>query len=170
MSAEPSPSAEPIRIQASENWQLALSELVTDPQALMTLLKLDPREKPVGLAAQEAFPLRVPRPFVARMQAGNWQDPLLRQVWPAVEEAQAYPGLVGDPLREQTFTRAPGLLQKYHGRVLLTVAPHCAIHCRYCFRRHFDYAANSPSRDAWQHSLEFVRADESIHEVILSGG
>ncbi|MEE4661033.1 MAG: KamA family radical SAM protein, partial [Halieaceae bacterium] len=38
------------------------------------------------------------------------------------------------------------------------------------FRRHFDYAANSPSRDAWQHSLEFVRADESIHEVILSGG
>ena len=62
------------------------------------------------------------------------------------------------------------MLQKYQGRVLLTAAPHCAVHCRYCFRRHFDYEANTPGRRQWAESLEYINDDTSISEVILSGG
>jgi len=61
-------------------------------------------------------------------------------------------------------------LQKYRGRVLLTAAPHCAVHCRYCFRRHFDYAANTPGKQQWQETLGQIGRDISISEVILSGG
>ena len=104
------------------------------------------------------------------MQPGHWDDPLLRQVWPAEEEAVRQPNLVLDPLNEQAYNAAPGLLQKYAGRVLLTAAPHCAIHCRYCFRRHFDYDANNPGRDAWQEALAYIRADTQLREAILSGG
>mgnify|MGYP003306357335 FL=1 len=64
----------------------------------------------------------------------------------------------------------PGLLHKYHGRVLLTTVPHCAIHCRYCFRRHFNYGGNTPSRLQWNQALDYIRSDQSIEEVILSGG
>ncbi len=46
----------------------------------------------------------------------------------------------------------------------------CAINCRYCFRRHFPYEDNNPGRAQWQQTLDYIRQDSSIHEVIFSGG
>ena len=64
----------------------------------------------------------------------------------------------------------PGLLQKYHGRVLMVTTGACAVHCRYCFRRHFPYAQVPKSPAAWQPAIDQVAADSSVEEVILSGG
>jgi EF-P beta-lysylation protein EpmB len=65
---------------------------------------------------------------------------------------------------------APGLLQKYAGRALMVATGACAVHCRYCFRRHFPYDEVPKGFAAWEPALEQLAADESIHEVILSGG
>src|SRR5690606_27829055 len=46
----------------------------------------------------------------------------------------------------------------------------CAINCRYCFRRHFPYAEETAAANRWQESIEHLKADDSISEVILSGG
>lgn len=153
-----------------EKWQQILADLITDPKELLEILQLDPARNPLSAQAQLDFPLKVTRPFAARIHKGDWQDPLLRQIWPAQDEELDDPGLGNDPLQEQRFNPAPGILHKYPGRVLLMAAPHCAIHCRYCFRRHFDYAANSPGRRQWRQSLDWLHRDDSIHEVILSGG
>src|SRR4029079_8099195 len=64
----------------------------------------------------------------------------------------------------------PGLLGKYAGRVLMVTTGACAVHCRYCFRRHFPYQTTPKSLAAWQPAIEQIEADESIREVILSGG
>jgi EF-P beta-lysylation protein EpmB len=153
-----------------EKWQQILADLITDPKELLEILGLDPAGNPLGKQAALDFPLKAPRPFVARIERGNWQDPLLRQIWPDSLEAQHSADLVFDPLEEKRFNAAPGLIQKYQGRVLLMAAPHCAIHCRYCFRRHFDYAGNTLSRQQWLATLETIRQDSTIREVILSGG
>ncbi|MEX2470073.1 MAG: EF-P beta-lysylation protein EpmB [Pseudohongiellaceae bacterium] len=153
-----------------EKWQQILSDLITEPKELVEILGLNPEERPPELAALAQFPLKAPRPFVSRIERGNWEDPLLRQIWPAGEEAVADPALNTDPLEETRFNPAPGLLQKYRGRVLLSVAPHCAVHCRYCFRRHFDYAANTPGRRQWRQALTAIAEDATITEVIFSGG
>lgn len=159
-----------IRSDRAERWQDLMSDLITDPDELLRLLELDARDCPYSLAALQQFPLKAPRPFVARIEKGNWNDPLLRQIWPSAQEDEGTEDFVADPLKEQRFNPVPGLLHKYQGRVLLTAAPHCAIHCRYCFRRHFDYEANSPSRAEWQAAFDYIRGDSSIEEVILSGG
>jgi len=153
-----------------ETWQEILSDLITDPQELLRILQLDVRTCPYSLEALTLFPLKAPRPFVERIEKGNWHDPLLRQIWPSEAEETAIEGFVTDPLDEEGFNPVPGLLHKYHGRVLLTAAPHCAIHCRYCFRRHFDYSANSPSRAQWEEAFAYIQSDTTIEEVILSGG
>jgi len=44
------------------------------------------------------------------------------------------------------------------------------VHCRYCFRRHFPYADETARADDWREALDYLRADSSINEVILSGG
>ncbi len=164
------PAVAIIRSDRVASWQEILSDLITDPEELLQLLQLDAKTCPYSLEALAQFPLKAPRPFVARIEKGNWHDPLLRQIWPSAEEERQAEGFVPDPLNEERFNPLPGLLHKYQGRVLLTAAPHCAIHCRYCFRRHFDYAANSPSRAHWDEAFAYIAKDSSIEEVILSGG
>src|SRR5690606_6422212 len=60
--------------------------------------------------------------------------------------------------------------QKYRGRALLIVTAACAVHCRYCFRREFPYAEQMAEVPRWSAALEAISRDESIEEVILSGG
>ncbi len=150
------------------HWQAALQDVVTEVDELLDLLQLT--RGALALDDTAVFPLRVPRSFVARMQQGDPHDPLLLQVLPAAAERIVLPGYGTDPLDEADANKVPGLIHKYHGRVLLIVTGHCAIHCRYCFRRHFPYADNQPSRSDWSQAFDYIRADASITEVILSGG
>lgn len=152
------------------SWQEQLADLVTDPRELLHALELTEADVAWSEAALKAFPLRVPRPYLARMRRGDPRDPLLLQVLPQQAESAVLPGYTTDPLGERLVNNSSGLLHKYAGRVLLITTQSCAIHCRYCFRRHFPYAANRPGRDQWQDSFRYIADNPDISEVILSGG
>ncbi|MDO6748183.1 EF-P beta-lysylation protein EpmB [Gilvimarinus sp. 1_MG-2023] len=154
----------------TESWQEALKNLIRTPEALFELLKLDPKDLPAAHLAGQKFALRVPRSFVARMEIGNPNDPLLRQVLPLGDELLAEPGYSQDPLGEVAANPHPGLIHKYQSRVLLVVTGSCAINCRYCFRRHFPYEDNRPNRNTWRKALDYIAREPSINEVIFSGG
>jgi EF-P beta-lysylation protein EpmB len=151
-------------------WQAELARAVREPAELLALLGLGAEWLVAARAAATRFPLRVPRPFVARMRRGDPHDPLLRQVLPLAAEGVEAPGFVNDPVGDLASMAVPGLLHKYAGRVLLTATGACAVHCRYCFRRHFPYAAANAAADGWRAALAAIAADPSVHEVILSGG
>jgi EF-P beta-lysylation protein EpmB len=154
----------------TSHWRKALSQAVRDPAELLELLALPRELLPAARLAAAQFPLRVPLGYVARMEKGNPADPLLRQVLPLGEELLTTEGFDDDPVGDQAAMAIPGLLHKYAGRVLLITTPACGIHCRYCFRRHFPYTEARAATDDWQAALDYIAADTSIHEVILSGG
>jgi EF-P beta-lysylation protein EpmB len=116
------------------------------------------------------FPLKVPRGFVARMRRGDPRDPLLLQVLAAAAEVEPVAGWGHDPLAEAAAQPVPGVLHKYRGRALLVVTGACAVHCRYCFRRHFPYGEENPARDNWQGAVDYLQAHPEVDELILSGG
>jgi EF-P beta-lysylation protein EpmB len=151
-------------------WQSELVDAVTQPKELLELLHLDMNLLPAAEKAAALFPLKVPRGFIARMEKGNLKDPLLLQVLPIHAELEDIPGYTSDPLQEAQFNPLPGLLHKYHGRVLMTLASACGINCRYCFRRFFPYEDNNPGSVGWQKALDYIEQDTTISEVILSGG
>jgi EF-P beta-lysylation protein EpmB len=151
-------------------WQKELAQAVRDPAELLALLGLDPDLLPGARRAAELFPLRVPRGYVARMRHGDSRDPLLLQVLPLAAEAAPQPGFRADPVGDLAAMQAGGVLHKYHGRVLLIATGACAIHCRYCFRRHFPYAQANAAAEAWEPALDYLRGHPEISEVILSGG
>ena len=152
-------------------WQQQLRDAVSSSEQLLELLQLEPAQVPVAAAAAEQFPLRVPHSFISRMTVGDANDPLLRQVLAVPEELVETPGYGSDPVGERgSANPSPGIIHKYDGRVLLITTGACAINCRYCFRRHFPYADNQNSRFHWRETLQHVRDDASISEVILSGG
>ena len=150
------------------NWQKVLASGFGSSSELLSFLNI-----PVNLAgviAEQQFKTRVPRGFVGRMQPGDPRDPLLLQVLAQEIELQESPGFVTDPLEELLVNPIPGLIHKYPGRVLLTLTGTCAIHCRYCFRRHFPYQDNNPGLKGWHAALEYIANDISLREVIFSGG
>jgi EF-P beta-lysylation protein EpmB len=144
----------------TQSWQEALSDLITNPAELLLAAQ----------AAARLFPLKVPRGFVARMEKGNPNDPLLRQVLPLGLELNEIAGYFNDPLQEREVNPISGLLHKYEGRVLVTLTSVCAIHCRYCFRRHFPYAENNPGQSGLENVFAYIGENPTINEVILSGG
>lgn len=159
-----------LSLRQTPRWQREWAEAAIDPRALFARLQLDPALLPAAYAAARDFPLRVPASFISRMRPGDLADPLLRQVLPLDAETVPVAGFALDPVGDAAARVAPGVLHKYAGRALLTVTGACAVHCRYCFRRHFAYADNNASAGEWAPALAHIAADDSIHEVILSGG
>ncbi len=142
----------------------------TDPLQLLQYLKLDIEQSPFSESAVQSFRFKVPAAFAQKMQPGRADDPLLLQVFPVPEELNRHKDYQNDPLAEARFLSQPGMLQKYHGRALLLVTPSCAIHCRYCFRRHYPYNDKGHSHTHLENNLRLIKQDSSISEVILSGG
>jgi len=157
-------------MHAPLTWQQELSRAVEDPQELLTLLALDAQLLAGAVTASQLFPLRVPRAFIARMRKNDITDPLLAQVLPLGIEQHSPTDYSADPLQEADYNPIPGLLHKYQNRVLLTITGSCAINCRFCFRRNFPYYANNPGKAGWQQVIDYIAADNSIEEVIFSGG
>ncbi len=162
-----------LRVTHPPDWRQQWREAITDPAELLAELGLDACR--LGVASEDpphGFALRVPRAFVARMGRGAADDPLLRQVLPLDDECRTMAGYGLDPVGDLAARAAPGdgLLHKYEGRALLVATGSCAVHCRYCFRRHFPYASGTAARDQWSSSIEWLHRHPGVDEVILSGG
>lgn len=151
-------------------WQAELAQAIRAPAALLERLQLPQSLLAAAEAASKDFPLRVPQSYLERIEAGNPHDPLLRQILPLADELTELKGFCADPVGDQQAMASPGLIHKYHGRVLLTLTGACAVHCRYCFRRHFPYSEANPMEDSWQAAIDYLLRHPEIHEVILSGG
>ena len=149
-------------------WQRELAGAVRDPATLVRLLNLP--QDAVSVQAAQQFRLLVPHSYLARMKSGDWHDPLLRQVLPLDEELRVVEGFNHDPVGDQNALVADGVLHKYQGRVLLVTTGACAVHCRYCFRRHFPYSESNPVKGEWESALVYLREHTDVREVILSGG
>ncbi|MDE1894600.1 MAG: EF-P beta-lysylation protein EpmB [Pseudomonadota bacterium] len=165
ITASPNPRLSPPAVDWRELWR----DAVTDGRELLALLGLQHLAGQLP-AADAGFPLRVPRGFVARMRPGDAGDPLLLQVLPQLAEFARVPGFVTDAVGDMDSRAARGVLHKYEGRALLLASGSCAINCRYCFRRHFPYGEEMAAAGQWRQALEHLRQDDSINEVILSGG
>lgn len=162
-------AASPAHPQPSD-WRRLWREAVTDPAELLDRLGLAGRAAELLPGADTGFPVRVPAGYLARMRHGDPDDPLLRQVLPAAAELLDAPGFVDDAVGDGAARADTGVIHKYAGRVLLIATGACAVHCRYCFRRHFPYARELAARDDWRAAVAWIAERPDVHEVILSGG
>lgn len=150
-----------------QNWKKQMQSAIRGTSAIqqhIDFIKVDNK-------ANASFEGLIPPSYYKRIQDSNFSSALIDQVIPNAKENQERQGYNQDPVDESTKTATPGLLQKYHGRALLTLTSSCAIHCRYCFRRHFNYIDNNPlTGKNWHRALQAIEQDETITEIILSGG
>lgn len=152
------------------DWQCSLAKAIRSPRELAERLHLPSAVIESAERSAADFALLVPESFLKRMRPGDLDDPLLRQVLPISAEQKVVAGFELDALNESQFRKAPGLLHKYDGRALLVLTGACAIHCRYCFRRHYPYSQEPKRLDDWEPAFSAIEQDPSLREILLSGG
>lgn len=158
-------------ISNESDWRADFAQGIRSAEDLLKHVNLTPEDVDLAEGANlGAFPLRVPQSYVAKIEKGNPRDPLLLQVLPLKQEFQPQPGYVKDPLHEEEYNTAPGVIHKYLNRALFVATQACAIHCRYCFRRHFPYSDNAMTADKLKAALDYIASRQELDEVILSGG
>lgn len=147
-------------------WQQILRQNFWKWDRLAEFLELDDTQKEAILKTPK-FPLNLPVRLANKIAKGTLDDPILRQFLPTIEETKSVSGFNCDPVGDQASRTLRKMLHKYEGRVLLVCTSACAMHCRYCFRQNFDYETADNTFDK---ELQMIAEDDSIKEVILSGG
>lgn len=136
-------------------------KLLTD---LLAYLELPMDEK---YDLTPSFLLQVPIHYAQKIEKGNPLDPLLLQILPLLEENKQKPGFTKDPVGDLNATQEPGILQKYNARALVISTCACSLHCRFCFRKHFNYESTEALPDRLN---RWLANHPDIKEIIFSGG
>ncbi|MFN0064948.1 MAG: KamA family radical SAM protein [Chlamydiales bacterium] len=143
-------------------WRKILRENFTQIGELCTFLKLNPTQCK-QVIERPPFTFSLPRRLAHKIEKGTLDDPLFRQFVPLEQENIYSEEFVKNPVGDQEARITPSVLKKYQNRALLISTSACAMHCRYCFRRHFSYPAP-------EYDLRAIREDSDLNEIILSGG
>ncbi|ANW02314.1 lysine-2,3-aminomutase-like protein [Bradyrhizobium icense] len=132
--------------------------------------------KPTDLADLERVAARYAiavTPEIANLiDADNPDDPIARQFIPSALELVNGPGENGDPIGDDAHSPIGGIVHRYPDRVLFKLVHVCAVYCRFCFRREMvgPGKATALSDAAYRDALDYIRKNNEIWEVILTGG
>jgi len=144
-------------------WQEQLKRSAVDP----AVLEPDPTRLGPRRRAAAAYPMRCPPFYLDLCRKGP--PALRRQILPDPRELDDPEGWA-DPLGEADHSPVPGVVHRHPDRALLLVTTRCAVHCRFCFRRHrLGRGGGRPATDL-EAALAYIRTHREIREVILSGG
>lgn len=169
------------------DWRWQLRNAITTFEHLnhalaeFTELRINPTPAAERVAA-EAFNLKVTPAMIAAVRRGlalhipgTWSAfcasfvPSEFEVGRGVVEADTRADGIGEDLRRSNPVSA--LSRFYRNRAVLRISHMCPAYCRYCFRRRMvgdgQGGWNRPDVDA---AIAFIRSEEAIKEVILSGG
>lgn len=113
------------------------------------------------------FPLRIPVFYADIINWQNREDSLLKMVFGDETENFPEPYEIADPISDAEHEPVPGLIHRYPDRALLLLTTHCAVHCRFCFRR--EVVGKIRPVDVNQIKNYLVTHSE-IKELIFSGG
>lgn len=149
------------------NWRQELSQAITSPTQLIDELGLS-KALSNKIIENPQFKCLVPRPYLKKIKYQDVNDPLLKQVLPIIDENNTDGS--HNPVGDLEAITDGGLLHKYQGRALLITTGACAVHCRYCFRRHYPYTEASYKSGAIDKVLQYLKQHDDIDEIILSGG
>lgn len=151
--------------EVSSAWRNIQKKNFTQLKEICDFLELS-LEQRKALKVPSNFVLNIPLRLAQKMAKKTLDDPLLKQFIPFEKESESIEGFQVDPNQETLYRSHTRYLQKYKGRALLLTSSACAMHCRYCFRKGFEYGKSVSLAP----ELALIKRDSSIHEVILSGG
>ncbi|MDE2579054.1 MAG: lysine-2,3-aminomutase-like protein [Hyphomicrobiales bacterium] len=145
-----------------------MSAALTRPEDFIGAGLADPRDR-AALAAVAARYSAAMSPRLAALARAHPQ--IARQYAPDARELTVLPQERADPIGDDAHSPVAGLVHRYPDRVLLKIVSACPVYCRFCFRRESVGAGRGAmDGEAIAAALDYLRGNEQVWEVILTGG
>ncbi len=134
------------------------------------VLTLTDDERKAARILEEEFPLKVTEHYLRLLDPSDPSDPLRKLVIPSLEEAIYRPLGEDEDIHadEARYQPCPGIVHRYPGKLLLMPTLACVGNCRFCFRK--GRKVQDMSHGEWETALAYIRDDESIRDVQVTGG
>ncbi|RPH48935.1 MAG: KamA family radical SAM protein [Desulfobacteraceae bacterium] len=146
------------------DWHDILSESINTAEVLAKYLPVDIS---TIRKVTECYPMRI-NPYYLSLMI-NKGDHLRKQAVPDLKEIEDISGS-DDPSCEERQSPVPNLTHRYPDRALFMVSNQCALYCRFCMRKRKVGRPFTVTDSTINAGMEWIRKNNTIHEVILSGG
>lgn len=153
-----------------DEWELELARAVTRRSEVERVLALSDGEKRAIDELSNDYPMKISTHYLNLIDPTDPDDPLRKIVVPSEKELRHRSGEEDDDVHadEARFQPCPGIIHRYHGKLLLVPTLACPSHCRFCFRKgkkvkHLDSTES-------EQALDYIRNDTSIRDVVVTGG
>ena len=157
-----------------QDWRWQLKNSIRTVQAFEKVLNIrfeeDERSKIETIT--EKFPIAITPYYLSLIDREHFrEDPIYRQSFPNLLEANIAEYDLCDPLAEDKDSPVPGITHRYPDRVLFHVSNTCSMYCRHCTRkRKVGDLDCIPSREVIKSGLDYIRRSPEVRDVLLSGG
>lgn len=152
-----------------QNWQWHLRHRIANVETLRAILPLTDEEVENIKLVGRRFRWAISPYYASLMRPGDPNCPVRRQAVPSPEELAD--GGEDDPMAEEWTSPAPCVTRRYPDRLIINVTNRCAMYCRHCQRRRNigEVDRNSRRKDLLE-ALAYIRANEEIRDVLITGG
>ena len=148
-----------------------LNRRLTSPKDLVEAGLAGPERLQQFEAVASRYAIGLTPALAALVRPEDPSDPIARQFVPDARELIRDPAERDDPIGDDAMSPVKGLVHRYPDRVLIKLVAVCAVYCRFCFRRErVGPGSGALSGAEFAAAVDYVRADEEIWEVILTGG
>lgn len=153
-------------------WQLRHSIRTIEQLELIAGLEFTSEERAQLETTIDKFPMSITPYYLSLINIDDFRnDPVYLQAVPRASELIMGPWDMSDPLSEDKDSPAPFLTHRYPDRVLFHVSNLCSMYCRHCTRKRKVGDKDSiPSFEQLQPAIQYIRDNEQIRDVLLSGG
>ncbi len=153
------------------DWHWQLRHRLDTLEEVEQILPLTEDERRAFSLADRILRVGITPYFISLIDPDDPNDPLRKQVIPAMAETVAHAGLSQDSLAEEAQSPVRGLVHRYPDRVLMLVTTQCASYCRFCTRSRIvgDNSAQF-SRTDFERQIDYIRRTPQVRDVLISGG
>ena len=153
------------------NWKWHFQNRITTIEQLTQYIPLSNEEKAQLRLVTRRYPISVTPYYLSLINPDDPDDPIKIQAVPSILEMTMNNMGLEDPLAEKEDSIVPGLVHRYPDRVLMVLTDICPMLCRHCTRkREWYHGGWIRTEDEIEAMLDYLRRNEAIRDVIISGG
>ena len=160
-----------VKPEVWNDWHWQVANRITTLDDLRLIIKLTPEEEEGINNCLQSLRMAITPYYASLMDPKDPNCPIRKQAVPVIWELETTNCDLSDPLAEDSDSPNPGLTHRYPDRVLFLVTDQCSMYCRHCTRRRIAGSTDKAMPDKnIEQSLEYIRNNTTIRDVILSGG
>ena len=153
------------------DWHWQVRNRIKDVDTLAKVIDINEQEKEEIKSALNTLRMAITPYYATLMDYSDRDCPIRKQAVPTSKELNLGNADMEDPLHEDVDSPVPGLTHRYPDRVLLLITDQCSMYCRHCTRRRFAGVTDkSMPMDNIDKAVEYIKSNEDIRDVLLSGG